>query len=72
LLERAETEIRFALADGMFRMKMDIDRHGPRLMPNNCKNLNPPHFSLPTTFKGVEKISSKLGAKGIKRSGILR
>jgi hypothetical protein len=31
-------------------MKMDIDRHGPRLMPNNCKNLNPPNFSLPSTF----------------------
>jgi hypothetical protein len=35
----------------MFKMKMDIDRHGPRPMPNNCKNLNPPNFSLPTTFK---------------------
>jgi hypothetical protein len=31
-------------------MKMDIDRHGPRPMPNNCKNLNPPNFSLPSTF----------------------
>ncbi len=30
---------------------MDIDRHDPRLLPNNCKNLNPPYFSLPTTFK---------------------
>jgi hypothetical protein len=52
LLERAETDIRFALANGMFKMKMDIDRHGPRPLPNNCKNLNPPNFSLPTTFKG--------------------
>jgi hypothetical protein len=32
------------------KTKMDIYRHGPRLMPNNCKNLNPPYFSLPTTF----------------------
>jgi hypothetical protein len=32
-------------------MKMDIDRHGPRPMPNSCKNLNPPNFSLPSTFK---------------------
>jgi hypothetical protein len=31
-------------------MKMDIDRHGPRPMPNSCKNLNPPNFSLPSTF----------------------
>jgi hypothetical protein len=29
LLERAEMEIRFALANGMFKMKMDIDGHGP-------------------------------------------
>jgi hypothetical protein len=34
-------------------MKMDIDRHSPRPMPNNCKNFNPPNFSLPTTFKGL-------------------
>jgi hypothetical protein len=32
-------------------MKIDINRHGPRPMPNNCKNFNPPNFSLPTTFK---------------------
>ncbi len=30
---------------------MNIDRHGPRRMPDNCKNLNPPYFSLPSTFK---------------------
>jgi hypothetical protein len=34
-------------------MKMDIDRHSPRLMPNNSKNLNPAYFSLPSTFKGT-------------------
>jgi hypothetical protein len=34
-------------------MKMDIDRHGPRPMPNSCKNLNPPNFSLPSTFNGT-------------------
>jgi hypothetical protein len=51
LLEQVETEIGFSMANGTFKMKMDIDRHGPRLMPNNCKNLNPPFFSLPTTFK---------------------
>jgi hypothetical protein len=51
LFERPETEIRFVLANGMFKMKIDIDRHGPRPMPNNCKNFNPPNFSLPTTFK---------------------
>jgi hypothetical protein len=49
LLERAENEIRFSMANGMFKIKMDIDRHGPRRMPDNCKNLNPPYFSLPST-----------------------
>jgi hypothetical protein len=55
LLERAETEIRFSMANGTFKMKMDIDCHGPRSMPNNCKNFNPPNFSLPTTFKDAKK-----------------
>jgi hypothetical protein len=27
------------------------DSHCPRLMPNNCTNLNPSYFSLPSTFK---------------------
>jgi hypothetical protein len=44
-------EIHFSMANGTFNMKMDIDCHGPRLMPNNCKNHNPPYFSLPSTFK---------------------
>jgi hypothetical protein len=35
---------------------MDIDRHGPRLMPNNWKNLDPPYFSLPTTFKNSDNL----------------
>ncbi len=52
LLERAEKEIGFSMANGMFKIKMDIDRHGPRRMPDNCKNLNPPYFSLPSTFNG--------------------
>jgi hypothetical protein len=30
---------------------MDINRNGPILLPNNCKHLNPPYFSFPTTFK---------------------
>ncbi len=39
-----------SMANGMFKMKMDIDRHGHRLMPNNCKNLNPPYLSSPITL----------------------
>jgi hypothetical protein len=51
LLDRAEKEIHFSMTNGTFKMKTDIDRHGPRLVPNNCKILNPPYFSFPTTFK---------------------
>jgi hypothetical protein len=39
------------MANGMFKMKMDIDRHGPRLMPNNCQNLDPPRYQLPLKQK---------------------
>jgi hypothetical protein len=49
LLERPETEVRFSMANGMFRMKMDIDRHVPILVPNNCQFIGPPYFSLQTT-----------------------
>jgi hypothetical protein len=51
LLERTETEIRFSMANGMFKMNMDINRMGPRLMANNCQHLDLPYFSMPTTFK---------------------
>jgi hypothetical protein len=44
------------MANGTFKMKMDIDRHGPRLMPNICKNLNPHYFLLPSTFKKLGMI----------------
>jgi hypothetical protein len=54
LLERVEKEIRFSMANGTFKMKMDIDGHGPRLIPNNCKNPNPPYFSLPSPFKYIK------------------
>jgi hypothetical protein len=54
-LERAEKEIRFSMANGMCKVKRDIDRHGPRHMPNNCKNINPSYFSLPSTFKEIEE-----------------
>ncbi len=59
LLESGEKEICFSMTNVMFKMKMDIDHHSPRLMPNNCKNLNPSYFSLPTTFKGLSVEFSK-------------
>ncbi len=27
------------MANGMLKKKMDIDRHGPRLLPYNCQHL---------------------------------
>jgi hypothetical protein len=52
-------EIRFSMANGMFVMKMDINRHRPRLMRNNCQHLDPPYFSLPTTFKVTEEVTEE-------------
>jgi hypothetical protein len=69
LLERAEKEIRFSMANGTFKTKMDIHRHGPRLIPNNCKNLNPPYFSLPSTFKAYYACFSGICSK--LKSGIV-
>ncbi len=43
------------MANDMFKMKMDLDRHGPRLRPNNCQHPDPHYFSLPTTFKGSDQ-----------------
>ncbi len=43
------------MANGMFKTKIAVNRHGPRLMHNNCKNFNPSPFSLPTTFNGFHK-----------------
>ncbi len=53
-MERAETEMRFSMSNSMFKTKMDIDHHSPRLMPNNCRHLNSPYSSLPTTFKTLQ------------------
>jgi hypothetical protein len=33
----------------MFKWQLSIDRHSPRLIPNNC-NSDPPHFSLLSTL----------------------
>ncbi len=37
----------------MFKMKITLDRHGPRLMDNNYQHLDPPNFSLPSTFEKI-------------------
>jgi len=35
----------------MFKLQITLDRHCPRLMPNNCLLPNPPNSSLLSTFK---------------------
>jgi hypothetical protein len=39
----------------MFKQKINLDRHSPEPYPNIWHFLDPPIFSLPTTFKGVFK-----------------
>jgi hypothetical protein len=34
----------------MFEMKINLDHHGPRLIPNDCHLLYPPYFSLISIF----------------------
>jgi hypothetical protein len=34
----------------MFKRKINIDRHGPRLIPNIPQYPDPNYFLLPTTF----------------------
>jgi hypothetical protein len=36
----------------MFKFKITPDRHNARQNLNYCVLLDPPHFSLPSTFKG--------------------
>ncbi len=55
LLLQAETELYIFVTDVIFNMKMkiNIDRRGPRLIPNTSQHLDPPHFlviQLPFTF----------------------
>jgi hypothetical protein len=58
MLDRAETEIYILIANGKFNKKINIDRHALRLLPNTRQHLDPPYFSLPTTFKKVDSLSS--------------
>ena len=51
MLEQAETEIDFLQENAMFKIKMTLDHRGPRPMPNYGQLLDPPSFSLLSTFK---------------------
>ncbi len=46
-----EMEIRCKKDDGPIKMATDIDHHGPVPYSISSQTPDPPHFSLPTTFK---------------------
>jgi hypothetical protein len=48
-----ESGNRNTFLNGKWHIQNENGHSGPRLMPNNCKNLNLPYFSLPTTFKCI-------------------
>ena len=49
----AETEIHKIKDNSKIIMQTNLDRRGLRTIPIICHNLDPPSFSLPTTFKGT-------------------
>ena len=57
MLEQAEREMTILQENAMFKIKMTLDRRGPRPIPNYGQLLDPPSFSLLSTFKS--KDSSK-------------
>ncbi len=45
----------------MFKFKINLDRHGPRPLPNICILPGPHYFSFPSTFKEeLEKMGRKI------------
>jgi hypothetical protein len=52
LLLQAEKEINtFLIKNCMFKLKINLDRHGPASYPNICLLPGPHCFSFPSTFK---------------------
>jgi hypothetical protein len=41
----------------MFQCQIAIDRHSPRIIPNQCHSSATPHFSLPSTFNPNRKLA---------------
>jgi hypothetical protein len=56
MLVQAEKEICFLHKSCVFKLQIPIDRHSPILIPSQCYLSDPPHFSLPSTFKYIERI----------------
>jgi hypothetical protein len=55
LLDWAEKEIRFLPENHTFKINnITLDRHGHRLIPNQCHIPDPRNFSLLSTFKWVK------------------
>ncbi len=46
-----QIKMRLDLCNDMFKTKVNINRHGPRLLPNTRQRLDPPYFSLLTTVR---------------------
>jgi hypothetical protein len=47
---QAEVETHILMADGKFKFKIDINRHGPRLIHDTSPHLDPPYYSLPKNY----------------------
>ncbi len=54
-LYKQETEIRWRNDDVYIKKETDIDRHSPVSPSTRSQPLNPPNFSLPTTFTGIDR-----------------
>jgi hypothetical protein len=48
----------------MFKWQIAIDRHSPRLIPNQFHFSDPPHFSLPSTFNEKEGTGDRWKKRG--------
>jgi hypothetical protein len=57
-----QIKMRLDLCNDMFKTKININRHGPRLLPSTRQRLDPPYFSLLTTSRLIEGGSCKLDA----------
>jgi hypothetical protein len=47
---KVEMKKHILMADSIFKMKINIDCHGPRLLPDIRQYLYPPYLSLLITF----------------------
>ncbi len=60
-LDWAEMEISFVKENNKFKMKITLDRHGPRLITSHCHLSYLPDFSLLSTFNLFTRMCSAFG-----------